>query len=65
MSTGVNCQGKQFGLSGERCDGLAPAETGVCRGCCSEARGAGKTIQRIAVLDQLVRAWSADRELEA
>lgn len=59
MTTGIACEGQRYGLSGERCEGLAPAETGVCSGCCAEARSMGKTIEKLGVLEQWQRALVA------
>jgi hypothetical protein len=56
MSTGIRCEGARRGL-GTECSGIAPAETGLCTGCCAEAREWGIEIPRYSLRVQFERAW--------
>jgi hypothetical protein len=56
MSTGIVCEGAERGL-GTECSGIAPAETGLCTGCCAEARERGIEIPIRSLREQFERAW--------
>lgn len=49
--------GRQRGLSGKKCSGVAPAETRLCEGCCREAKAIGMTVHKLSPGEQFRYAW--------
>jgi hypothetical protein len=56
VSTGIVCEGAERGL-GENCNGVAPPETGLCTGCCAQARELNIEIPVRSHREMVERAW--------